>query len=378
MFTDASFVATPEWVAWLVSLQLENLTEPQVTVSMHLRTATGHIIMLPKLFNFEPAYRRHYWWDLPVCLQTPQLIANLPAHAFESQWPDTPVHNPEPWFANKVPLLESTMTYAQTMLPPEDDRTKYIEAVSALFDPEGNFRDSMHAQWAELGAAALGALRGDLDEWRSHKAFEAIDCVSHEQANAYWSKIYAFEFEVADLQPICSECDAEGGVVVETWPDGLQASATTLKHLFHALFCLDRYYNVENVVEIGAGYGGFAKAFLMCASMCNRPVNSYVIAETPAMQLVCDRYLSDYQSVVQYMDPALCGEDMEPCSLLISIDGISEFATKERERYVKNSVLKANQVFMRWGCTEMPNELLGLKAVPDWAKAHVRHLLLYS
>ena len=379
MLTDVSFVATPEWVAWFSGLHLENLTEPKVMISMHLKTPKGSIIMAPKLFNFEPAYRRHYWWDLPLCLQTPQLIQNLPAHAFESQWPDTPVHNPQPWFADKVPLLESTLTYAQQLLPSEEDRTQYIEAVSALFDPEGNFRDSTHVQWTQLGAAALQAMRGDLgDEWRSAPTFASLDYVSYEQARVYWSKIYAFEFELSDLQPICEECDAEGGVVVEQWPDGLQASGTTLKHLFHALFCLDQYHNVESVVEIGAGYGGFAKAFLLCAKLCNRPVNSYTIAEVPAMQLICNRYLSEFQSVVQFMDPSLCGEGMALCSLLISIDGISEFASTERETYIRHCVPRAHRVFMRWGCTEIPNDLLGLKATPDWSSSDVRHLLLYS
>jgi hypothetical protein len=379
MLTDASFVATPGWIAWLASLKMETITDPQVMVSMHLRTPHGNVIMTPKLFNFEPAYQRHYWWDLPIRIKAIKHITNTPVDAFESQWPDAPVRNDEPWFADRDALLESTMLYAQCLLPSEDDQTSFVEAVSKLFDPDGKFRDSAHDRWVELGSAALRTVRGELgDLWHTHPCFEAIDHVSAEQARAYWTKIYAFEFEVSDLQPICVECDAEGGLGVETWPDGLRASGTTLKHVYYALFALDHYFDVEHVVEIGAGYGAFAKAFLMCAQMCNRPVRSYTIAEMPPMQLICDRYLSDHHDVLQFMDPAVCGEDMDRCSLLLSFDGMSELASREKESYIKHCVPRAKNMFMRWGCTEIPNELLSLKTVPDWASSDVRHVLLYS
>ena len=379
MLTDASFVATPAWISWLVSLNLDSITDPQVMVSMHLRTRHGHVIMVPKLFNFEPAYQRHYWWDLPIRIKATKHITNTPADAFESQWPDAPVHNEEPWFADCDPLLESTMLYAQCLIPSEDDHPSFVEAVSKLFDPDGKFRDSAHDRWVELGSAALRAVRGELgDQWHTHACFEAIDYVSAEQARVYWTKIYAFEFEVSDLQPICEECDAEGGLGVETWPDGLRASGTTLKHVFHALFALDHYLDVEHVVEVGAGYGAFAKAFLMCAQMCNRPVRSYTIAEMPTMQLICDRYLSDYHDVLQFMDPVVCGKDMKQCSLLLSFDGISELASREREAYLKHCVPLAKNVLLRWGCTEVSNELSSLKTLPDWSSSDVRHVLLYS
>jgi hypothetical protein len=374
MHADASFVATPEWIAWLVKLDIHQLTEPRIMVDMHYRTPAGDTILSPKMFSFQPAFRRHYWWELPVKTQGVQHVANTQSDFYLSEWTDAPVHNPTPWFLNKDARLESTLSYAQTILPPETDTTNFIAETAKLFDPEGKFRDSRHQKWVEMGAAALRALRGEVgDAWRG--PFHTP--VKPEQAQAYWSQIFAMEFEVADLQPICSACDDEGGMSVEVWPDGLQASSHTLQNVWHALFVLDHIRDVETVVEVGAGYGGFAKAFLLCAKLCDRLVKSYSIVETPALQNLAERYLEDHCDVVEMLDPQTAGADMDESSLLLSFDGISEFSPDLKSRYLHNTVPRAKSVCMLWGCTELPDEFRQFHTINDWCSPEA-HVLVYG
>lgn len=376
MHTNASFVATPKWLDWFSNLHLDKITDPCVVVSMYARTPAGLLMKLPMMFNFKPDYHRHYWWEIPIKKKSVQCIESLPSDAFEGEWGHLPVNSRTPWFADREPLLESTFAYAQTLLPPPNNYKQFVSEVSKLFDPEGTFRDSNHDRWTELGAAALRALSGWSDDvWRNAPQFR--DSIDQDQAHAYWSQIYAMEFEVGDLQPICSECD-EGIEAVETWPDGLKASATTLKHLWHALFVLDHFHDVNRVVEVGAGYGAFAKAFLLAAKLCNRTVSSYTIVETPAMQLLCAHYLWDVRPNLEFLNPRLRGSDMPEASLLVSIDGISEFSSRERDQYLKHTLPRAKHVFMRWGCTEFPPELEKLRSVPDWCSATSTHNLLFA
>ena len=372
MHTDASFFATSNWLDYVSHLHLESITDPCV-ISMYARTPAGFLTKVPMLFNFRPEYHRHYWWEVPVRSTTVQCIESLPNDAFEAELGHLPVNNRSPWFADRDPLLESTFAYAQTLLPMPNHYKEYVKEVSKLFDPQGKFRDSNHERWTHMGAAALRALTGWFDDWRP----EFQDGVDPDQAHAYWSQIYAMEFEVGDLQPICAECD-NGVDDVQNWPDGLKASPTTLKHLWHALFVLDHFQDVERVVEVGAGYGGFAKAFLLAAQLCNRPVVSYTIVETPCMQLLCEHYLWDVRSNLEFLNPRLCGLDMPDSSLLVSVDAISEFASAEKEQYLKHTLPRVKHVFMRWGCTEIPKELEKLQSVPDWCAADATHSLLFA
>ena len=374
MHVDASFVATPEWVAWLTELDIHHLTEGRIMVSMHSRTPDGLTLPNPAMFNFTPSYSRHYWWEIPAKTQGVQHLTNSPADAYSSDWTDAAVHNPEPWFLNQDPLLESMCSYAQALLPPETDSRHFIAETAKLFDPDGKFRDSKHQEWVDMGAAALRALRGEVGQaWRAdfHKP------ISAEQAQAYWSQIFAMEFEVSDLQPICSACDEDGGELVEMWPDGLLASASTLSHVWHALFVLDHVRDVQTVVEVGAGFGGFAKAFLLCAKLCDRAVNSYSIIETPAMQLLCERYLADHHSVVKMLDAHETGADMGESSLLLSFDGISELGPELKTKYLENTVPRAKSVCMLWGCTELPGEFRQFHTINDWCSADA-HVLVYG
>lgn len=374
MHVDASFIATPEWISWLIRLDIQHLTEQRIMVSMHQRTPNGHTLLSPKMFNFQPPYRRHYWWELPVKTEGVQHLTNLPTDAYISEWTDAAVHNPEPWFLNQDPVLESTLSYAQTLLPPESDAPNFIAETAKLFDPEGKFRDSKHQEWVNLGSSALKALRGEVgDSWRSNFHTD----IQPDQAQAYWSQIFGMEFEVADLQPICSACDDDGGMSVQVWPDGLQASAQTLKNVWHALFVLDHNRDVETVVEVGGGYGGFAKAFLLCAKLCDRLVNSYSIIETPALQLLSERYLEGHHSVVDMLDPQKAGADMDESSLLLSFEGISELSPDLKSRYLAHTVPRAKSVCMLWGCTELPEEFKQFHTINDWCSPEA-HVLVYG
>jgi hypothetical protein len=204
-----------------------------------------------------------------------------------------------------------------------------------------------------------------------------MDHVSPEEAQGYWSQIRDFEFDAADLQPICAECDRVGGLMPGKWPDGLVASATTLKHVWHALFVLDRIAVVEHVVEVGGGYGAFAKAFLLCAQLCNRPVSSYTIVELPAMRALAERYLSPYQSVLRYSDPAQGGADVPNQSLFVSFDGVSEFADTEKRRYLDNLLPRTKSACLLWACTEIPEELFNYSATMDLFQPNAR-ILIYG
>jgi hypothetical protein len=301
----------------------------------------------------------------------------------------------EPWFAGQEPTLESAWQYAQCLLPRSDNLKEFITAATKLFAEDGSFRDGRHAKWVDLGAAAIDALEdgeckedeGDGEDgegelkagatWRHHPLMLAMDHVSPEEAEGYWSQIRDVEFDAADLQPICTECDRDGGLVPSTWSDGLVSSGTTLKHVWHSLFILDRIQVVEHVVEVGGGYGGFAKAFLLCAQLCNRPVSSYTIVELPAMRALSERYLSPYRSVLRYGDPALGGADVPNQSLFVSFDGVSEFAPTERIRYLDNLLPKAKSACLLWGCTEIPDELFNYSATMDLFQPNAR-ILIYG
>ena len=370
MSTGVDFVATPNWIAWFNTLELGILGNTQpVSISMHSRTGEGPAACRPKLFNFAPTFRRHYWWPVLDAPEGVLSIQNGEADSFESGRVPGLVTAREPWFAGQNPALESAWSYAQVLLPPSHDHRAFISETTNLFASDGTWRDSRHSRWVDIGAAAIRAVRenpeGPAADWRLDPALASADSVSHEEASAYWSQITDFEFEVVDLQPICTECDRVGGVVPETWPDGLQASAVTLKHLWHALFIMDRIWDVKTVVEVGGGYGGFAKAFLLCAELCDRPVQSYTMLELPAVQPLCEQYLQDHQTVVSFADASSGGSDLGAVSLFVSLDGVSELANAQKNAYLDALLPQAKSVCLLWTCTQIPDALYDYHATMD-------------
>lgn len=360
MSTDGEFVPTPNWIKWMDNLKLDS-GGVHVAISMHSRSAEGRLLCRPRLFNFVPTFRRHYWWSVPdlpehvVCIENKEVDAHqtLAKPALDYQ---------TPWFEGREPTLESTWSWARSLLLADDHKVFIAETIN-LFAPDGSIRDSRHLEWVDLGAAAIRAMRMPTDQWFTDPAFLRMDWVTHEEALAYWAQIKDFEFDVEDLQPVCTECDC--GVGVETWSDGLQASATTLKHVWRALFIMERIWDVQTVVEVGAGYGRFAKAFLLCAKLCNRPVESYTIIELPALRPLCEHYLQAHTDVVKFGQASLGGSDVGEASLFISLDGVSELADKQKETYLQTLLPRSKRVCLLWACTEIPDELYDYYATMD-------------
>lgn len=367
MATTVDFTPTPNWIVWFNSLELGILGQHPVAISMHSRLNQAPAACRPKLFNFVPSYRRHYWWPVLDAPDDLLSIQNREADSFESEQKPDLVTACEPWFAGQEPTLESAWSYAQCLLAPtKEDHRAFIKETTELFAPDGTWLDSRHSQWVQLGAAAICTMRDQHSNWRLDPVFASVDLVSHAQASAYWSQIMDFEFEVVDLQPICTECDREGGLVPEKWPDGLLASAVTLKHVWHALFIMDRIWDVKTVVEVGAGYGGFAKAFLLCAQLCDRVVESYTILELPALRPLCERYLHDHQAVISFGDASLGGSDVDKgVSLFVSLNGVSELADQQKNTYLDTLLPRAKNVCLLWACTQIPDVLYDHHAAMD-------------
>jgi len=392
MSTTPDFVATPNWIEWFNSLELGLLGKTQpVAISMHSRSGESPLACRRKLFNFVPTFRRHYWWPVLDAPNDVLSIQNVEADSFESL--KLPQAATEPWFAGQEPTLESAWSYTHCLLPENLDHRRFITAITTLFAPDGTWRDSRHSRWVDTGAAAIDYVREaqqktsendpqkaqqkalqnsqqahpeDVKESkpRAYPVLTSAGSVSSEEASAYWAQIKDFEFQAADLQPICTACDLSGNLVPEEWPDGLLASAITLKHLWHALFIMDRIWDVKTVVEVGAGYGGFAKAFLLCAQLCDRVVESYKIVELPAVQPLCEQYLQDHQSV-SFANASLSGSDLDAVSLFVSLDGVSEFANEQKQAYLDTLLPRAKNVCLLWNCTHIPDELYDYHATMD-------------
>jgi len=372
MLTDGEFVPTPNWIKWMDNLKLDS-GGGHVAISMHSQSAEGRSLCRPKLFNFVPSFRRHYWWSVPNLSEHVLCIENKEADAYHNL--AKPYLDCQPWFEGREPTLESTWSWARSLLPsnktskapgqaPSNSSKEFVVETIHLFAPDGSVRDSRDLQWIDLGAAAIRAMRaGPEVAWREDPVFLRMDRVTHEEALVYWSQIKDFEFDVEDLQPICTECDYDKAV--ETWSDGLQASAITLKHVWHALFIMERIWDVQTVVEVGAGYGRFAKAFLLCAQLCNRPVESYTIIELPALQPLCEHYLQDFADVVNFREASLGGSDVGEMSLFISLDGVSELADKQKSTYLQTLLPRSKSVCLLWACTQIPDELYEYDATMD-------------
>lgn len=365
MLTDGEFYPTPNWIVWMDDLKLDAIGDAggePVAISMHSRSAEGRLLCRPKLFNFIPTFHRHYWWSVPHVAGSTLCIENKETDAYQTL--AKPCANGQtPWFEGLDPTLESAWSWARSVLPSNNHKAFIAETIN-LFAPDGSVRDSRHLEWVDLGAAAIRAMRMPADQWRADPVFVRMDWVTHEAALAYWSQIKDFEFDVEDLQPICTECDC-GEHRVETWSDGLKASATTLKHVWHALFIIERIWDVKTVVEVGAGYGRFAKAFLLCAKLCNRPVESYTIIELPALRPLCEHYLQDYADVVKFGEASLGGSDVGEASLFVSLDGVSELADKQKSAYLQTLLPRSKSVCLLWACTQIPDELYEYYATMD-------------
>jgi hypothetical protein len=402
LLTTVAGLSSPEWVQAVSDLRLDLYVDPYVAISMPVQSHTGQFTLRPVLFNFAPEFQRHYWWPVfvpddeakcvDVAASPPNSLQNssqnAPRSALQDIVQDTPcsfvspcnfVSSREPWFAGQEPTLESAWQYARCLLPAGDAK-EFIPAATKLFAADGTFRDSRHSTWVDLGATGIHAVRHQNVEnaaWRMEPLVQAMDQVSPEEAKGYWAQIRDVEFNVADLQPICTECDREGSLAAAPWPDGLIASPTTLKHVWHALFVLDRIQVVEHVVEVGAGYGAFAKAFLLCAQLCNRPVCSYTIVELPAMRALCEQYLAPFQQVLRFGDPTAGGADVPDHSVFVSFDGVSELADAEKRRYLETLLPRAKSACLLWACTEIPEQLFNYYATMDLFLPNAR-ILIYG
>ncbi len=162
------------------------------------------------------------------------------------------------------------------------------------------------------------------------------------------------------IKKYCDQNDLYGGgikfdyFVDESLPV-MKTSSSNFRYLFHAhliMSYIGEKAGVQNIVEVGAGYGGLYLALAALAPLYKVKIANYHMVDLPAISELQQQYLKPFvkgDSKLHFHNAFLFGGDIENENLfLISNYCFSEISSENQKKYVDILFPKVKHGFMAW------------------------------
>jgi hypothetical protein len=216
-----------------------------------------------------------------------------------------------------------------------------------------------------------------------------LEHVSRQFAERYLEHLRGMGVADADIQRLTAINDRRGApIMLDFAPKGgraLRASGSSLRYLYHALLIFNHAPDIENVVEVGGGYGGLALMLDAVFAWKGRQLRSYRIYDIGGPRLLQMAYLEEVDAgrgVFCWGDSSTSGEDLTaecPLSLLTSTYAISEFPDRVADMYLIALAHRADHLFFAWNNAR--KSVFMPEGVQEWDEdpqtGSVNRLILY-
>jgi hypothetical protein len=202
---------------------------------------------------------------------------------------------------------------------------------------------------------------GDLSQFKRNPNYTAIlEHVNRDQGEAYLFAIrLSTKLSTEEIRAFCAANDSIGSPSQCAYGDGIIASPSSLRYIYHAHLILSHMASLRqttmDVVEIGGGYGGLCFALHWFAPAYGILLNSYSILDLEQPLRLQQKVLEGLNRMkgvnadVQFYSAATFGKTIPKKDLfLVSNYCFSEIDTALQTQYRQHLFPKVSHGFMAW------------------------------
>lgn len=222
-----------------------------------------------------------------------------------------------------------------------------------------------------VAATSLDSFKGD------HRYRSVLEHVSEQQGRDYLALILGeSHISLEVVAEFCALNDRVGGPIKYRLADGLIASPTSLRYIYHAHLILSHCRRLGlpavDVAEVGGGYGGLCLAIRAFAPSYGVEISSYGIVDlAPVLQLQ-KRYFEavGWPAAAEGFDAAGHGVELAATAsatgkplFLVSNYCYSELDPENRKRYREILFPSVAHGFLAWNFIPLEGGELGFEGV---------------
>lgn len=212
-----------------------------------------------------------------------------------------------------------------------------------------------------------GGLNGS---WKTYTpSILQVNTILSRHAPAYLYTARQF-LSLRQIDDIVTACDSIGNAVINASQSGIEASASTLRHIAYA--CLALASGARSFVEVGSGFGGFAFVLDRVASVLGYTVKSFTVCDIAAAQPLQASYLAHVKIPnINFIALENNGADfVASADMMYSAYALSELPNKAE--LIANILPKCQMLFWIWSSPDhqgIPADATSVLEYPPTGKA---------